>query len=30
MRPAFAEVWDTLGIIKKQWDNRKNAGADQH
>lgn len=23
MRPAFAEVWDTAGIIKKQWDNRK-------
>ena len=24
MRPAFAEVWDTLGIVRKQWDNRKN------
>jgi predicted ATP-grasp superfamily ATP-dependent carboligase len=23
MRPAFAEVWDTAGIIKKQWDNRR-------
>ncbi len=23
MRPAVAEVWDTAGIIKKQWDNRK-------
>jgi hypothetical protein len=23
MRPAFAEMWDTWGIIKKQWDNRK-------
>ncbi len=23
LRPAFAEVWDTAGIIKKQWDNRK-------
>jgi predicted ATP-grasp superfamily ATP-dependent carboligase len=23
MRPALAEVWDTAGIIKKQWDNRK-------
>jgi predicted ATP-grasp superfamily ATP-dependent carboligase len=23
MRPAFAEVWDTAGIIKQQWDNRK-------
>jgi len=23
MRPAFAEMWDTAGIIKKQWDNRK-------
>jgi predicted ATP-grasp superfamily ATP-dependent carboligase len=23
MRPAFAEAWDTLGIIKQQWDNRK-------
>lgn len=23
MRPAFAEVWDTAGIVKKQWDNRK-------
>ena len=22
MRPAVAEVWDTAGIIKKQWDNR--------
>lgn len=23
MRPALAEAWDTLGIVKKQWDNRK-------
>jgi predicted ATP-grasp superfamily ATP-dependent carboligase len=23
MRPAFAEMWDTAGIIKKQWDSRK-------
>lgn len=27
MRPAFAEVWDTAGIVKKQWDNRKQAEA---
>jgi hypothetical protein len=23
LRPALAEMWDTAGIIKKQWDNRK-------
>lgn len=23
MRPAFAELWDTAAIIRKQWDNRK-------
>jgi predicted ATP-grasp superfamily ATP-dependent carboligase len=23
LRPAMAEMWDTAGIIKKQWDNRK-------
>jgi predicted ATP-grasp superfamily ATP-dependent carboligase len=23
MRPAFAEVYDTAAIVKKQWDNRK-------
>jgi predicted ATP-grasp superfamily ATP-dependent carboligase len=23
MRPALAEVWDTAGIVKKQWDSRK-------
>jgi len=23
MRPALAEVWDTAGIIRKQWTNRK-------
>ncbi len=23
MRPAFAEAWDTAGIIKQQWDNRR-------
>lgn len=23
MRPAFAEAWDTVGIVKKQWDTRK-------
>jgi glutathione synthase/RimK-type ligase-like ATP-grasp enzyme len=23
MRPALAEIWDTAGIIRKQWDNRK-------
>jgi hypothetical protein len=29
MRPAFAEAWDTLGIIKQQWDNRKRWQEDQ-
>ena len=29
MRPAFAEMWDTAGIIKKQWDNRKEWQGDQ-
>jgi predicted ATP-grasp superfamily ATP-dependent carboligase len=29
MRPAFAEVWDTAGIVKKQWDNRKNWDGDK-
>jgi predicted ATP-grasp superfamily ATP-dependent carboligase len=23
MRPALAEIWDTAGIIRKQWSNRK-------
>ena len=23
MRPAFAEIYDTAAIVKKQWDNRK-------
>ena len=23
MRPAIAEVWDTVGIVRKQWDTRK-------
>ena len=23
MRPALAEIWDTAGIIRKQWNNRK-------
>jgi predicted ATP-grasp superfamily ATP-dependent carboligase len=23
MRPALAEIWDTAGIIRKQWDDRK-------
>ena len=23
MRPAVAELWDTAGIIRKQWDNRR-------
>jgi len=30
MRPAFAEAWDTLGIVKKQWDNRKQWQKDQN
>ena len=29
MRPALAEAWDTAGIIKKQWDNRKQWRKDQ-
>jgi predicted ATP-grasp superfamily ATP-dependent carboligase len=29
LRPAFAEVWDTAGIIKKQWDNRKQWHSDE-
>ncbi|MGH3261987.1 MAG: ATP-grasp domain-containing protein [Trebonia sp.] len=29
MKPAFAEVWDTAGIVKKQWDNRKQWREDQ-
>jgi predicted ATP-grasp superfamily ATP-dependent carboligase len=29
MRPAFAEMWDTAGIIKKQWDNRKEWHGDE-
>ena len=29
LRPAFAEVWDTAGIIKKQWDNRKQWRSDE-
>ncbi len=29
LRPAFAEVWDTAGIIKKQWDNRKQWRGDE-
>jgi len=23
MRPALAEMWDTAGIIRKQWQSRK-------
>ena len=29
LRPALAEVWDTAGIIKKQWDNRKQWRGDE-
>jgi len=29
MRPAFAAMWDTAGVIKKQWDNRKQWREDQ-
>jgi hypothetical protein len=30
MRPAVAEVWDTAGIIKQQWDNRKQYREDKN
>jgi predicted ATP-grasp superfamily ATP-dependent carboligase len=29
MRPALAELWDTAGIIRQQWDNRKTSREDQ-
>jgi hypothetical protein len=30
MRPAVAEMWDTAGIIKQQWDNRKQHREDEN
>jgi predicted ATP-grasp superfamily ATP-dependent carboligase len=30
MRPAVAEMWDTAGIIKQQWDNRKQYREDKN
>jgi predicted ATP-grasp superfamily ATP-dependent carboligase len=29
MRPAVAELWDTAGIIRKQWDSRNQRSKDQ-
>jgi predicted ATP-grasp superfamily ATP-dependent carboligase len=29
MRPAVAELWDTAGIIRKQWDNRNQGRKDE-
>jgi predicted ATP-grasp superfamily ATP-dependent carboligase len=30
MRPALAELWDTAGIIKQQWDDRKQLPEDKN